>query len=56
LSHPGSMPIGWSDFKKLADKSNIPVFALGGMTENDLKISKEYGGQGIAAIGEFWSI
>ena len=56
LSHPNSIPLGWEKFKQLTDKSNVPVFALGGMTENDLKIAKYYGGQGIAAIGEFWDL
>ena len=55
LSHPNSIPLGWGKFKQLTDKSNVPVFALGGMTKNDLKTAKDYGGQGIAAIGEFWN-
>lgn len=56
LSHPNSKPLGWKKFKELTEKANIPVFALGGMTESDLIMAKEYGSQGIAAIGEFWNV
>lgn len=56
LSHPNSMPLGWKKFEELTEKANIPVFALGGMTESDLIMAKGYGGQGIAAIGEFWNV
>ncbi|MCW8900653.1 MAG: Nudix family hydrolase [Gammaproteobacteria bacterium] len=54
LSHPDSVPIGWEYFKELTDKTNMPVFALGGMTEKDIIIAKEHGGHGIASIGAFW--
>ena len=54
LSHPESIPLGWDMFKELTKNSTVPVFALGGMTKDDLIISKTHGGQGIAAIGEFW--
>ena len=54
-SHPDIIPLGWSDFKKITAKAHVPVYALGGMKEQDLKTSKDNGAQGIAAIGEFWS-
>jgi 8-oxo-dGTP diphosphatase len=56
LSHPDSLPLGWDDFYQLTEKSTLPIYALGGMTESDLKIAKEKGAQGIAAIGAFWGI
>ena len=55
LTHPDVTPIGWDIFKKLVEKSFLPVYALGGMKEEDIKKSKECGAQGIAAIGEFWN-
>ena len=55
-SHPDSNPLGWDNFKSIADKSSIPVYALGGMNENDLKNAKTNGAQGIAAISAFWNI
>ncbi|MDH5660857.1 MAG: thiamine phosphate synthase, partial [Gammaproteobacteria bacterium] len=54
LSHPDSLPLGWNDFYQLTEKSTLPIYALGGMTEYDLKMAKEKGAQGIAAIGAFW--
>lgn len=56
LSHPDSIPLGWDKFNFLTDKAKIPVYALGGMKESDLDIAKNSGGQGIAAIGEFWNV
>lgn len=56
LSHPGSKPLGWTNFREITEITNLPVYALGGMTVNDIKTAKTNGGQGIAAIGEFWNI
>jgi 8-oxo-dGTP diphosphatase len=56
LSHPDSEPLGWDSFRHFTDKTNRPVYALGGMTVNDIETVKTNGGQGIAAIGEFWNI
>ena len=53
-SHPYATPLGWEAFKQLTTKAHIPVYALGGMQEQDLEKSKNNGAQGIAAIGEFW--
>ncbi len=55
-SHLNSIPLGWEKFKRLTEKATIPVYALGGMTKNDIKAAKNNGAQGIAAIGEFWNI
>lgn len=55
-THPDSIPLGWDKFKALTDIINIPVYALGGMTENDLITAKSNGGHGISAIGAFWNI
>lgn len=54
LSHPNSIPLGWEKFKQLTTKSHIPVYALGGMAEDDLQTAINSGAQGIAAIGFFW--
>ena len=56
LSHPGSIPLGWGSFENLTGQTNIPVYALGGMTAEDLNTAKIKGAQGIAAIGEFWNV
>ena len=49
--------IGWHNFKKLSGKSNIPVFALGGMDyKRDINTVKNYGGAGIASISYFYNL
>ena len=54
MSHPDVIPLGWGKFKQLVEKIKTPVYALGGMTEDDLNTAKTNGAQGIAAIGLFW--
>jgi len=53
-SHPETAPLGWDVFAEWVDQVNLPVFALGGMSRSDLTTVKRLGGQGIAAISEFW--
>lgn len=54
-SHLGAESLGWEKFKDLVAKVNVPVFALGGMSSMDIAKAKSLGGQGIAAITEFWN-
>ena len=56
LSHPDTVPLGWEKFKELTQKATMPVYALGGMKIELLEMAKNYGAQGIAAIGEFWDV
>lgn len=46
--------LGWSGFHALVQESSVPVYAIGGLTVYDADVSAKYGGQGIAAIREFW--
>lgn len=55
-SHPGVPGIGWQQFAEWVDQVSIPVYALGGMTAADLDEAKKQGGQGVAAISEFWKL
>ena len=49
--------IGWRNFKILTGKSNIPVFALGGMDyKRDINTVKSFGGIGIASISYFYKL
>jgi 8-oxo-dGTP diphosphatase len=52
-SHPDANPLGWKHFRQLVSKAQLPVYALGGMTEATLSAAREAGGQGIAAIRAF---
>lgn len=52
-THPDRKPLGWAGFSALTERANIPVYALGGLTEPDLPLARQYGAQGIAAIRGF---
>lgn len=54
LSHPDAPAMGWDNFGKLTRHCDIPIYALGGMTENDYEQAWGYGAQGIAAIRSLW--
>jgi len=54
-SHPDSVGIGWERFAHLAADLPLPVFALGGMQQNDADAAKLAGAHGIAAIRAAWN-
>ena len=54
-SHPDAEPLGWDRFARWADRSNIPVFALGGMQPDLLSTAWSHGAQGIAGIRGLWA-
>ncbi|KJV07900.1 Nudix family hydrolase [Methylocucumis oryzae] len=53
LTHPNAPTLGWAGFKKLVETVNLPVYALGGMTQQDLSQAQHSGAQGIASIRAF---
>ena len=53
-SHPDAEPLGWPAFHTMIDEINIPVYALGGVGNEDIIRAQLCGGQGVAAIGAFW--
>ncbi|HHJ80472.1 MAG TPA: Nudix family hydrolase, partial [Candidatus Tenderia electrophaga] len=53
-SHPDTEPLGWDEMRRLVDEMPIPVYALGGVSREDLADSFAAGGQGIAAIRSLW--
>lgn len=54
-SHPGAPTLGWLRFHALADRCPLPIYALGGLGEADLKAAWGAGAQGIAAISAWWN-
>jgi 8-oxo-dGTP diphosphatase len=52
-THPGAATLGWQQFADLVAEVNLPVYALGGMSEASLDRVRHSGGQGIAAIRAF---
>lgn len=49
-SHPGQPGMGWEAFAAQVAQARVPVFALGGMREDDLERAWAAGAQGIAGI------
>ena len=54
LSHPDMKPMGWNKFRKIANKINIPIYALGGLGIEDYQIALENGAIGIASQRLIW--
>jgi 8-oxo-dGTP diphosphatase len=52
-SHPDAEPIGWEGFAALRAEVSMPIFALGGLSANDMSIARAHGAQGIAGISQF---
>jgi 8-oxo-dGTP diphosphatase len=53
-SHAHQAPLGWDAFAALCDLAIVPVYALGGLTLDDLATALDNGAQGIAGISAFW--
>lgn len=49
-THPNEQGMGWQAFGELAEFSDVPVFALGGVEQDDLPIAWEHGAVGVAGI------
>ncbi|MBW9260796.1 MAG: Nudix family hydrolase [Candidatus Thiodiazotropha sp. (ex. Lucinisca nassula)] len=54
MTHPQAVSLGWPRFAELVDQVNLPVYALGGLSSEDLPKAVSNGAQGIAAISAFW--
>ncbi|KZX81390.1 hypothetical protein A3715_29205 [Oleiphilus sp. HI0009] len=55
-SHPDAEPLGLANFEALLEGCNIPVYALGGMRDEQLGEVIRAGGQGIAGISTWQTI
>ena len=55
-THPETKVLGWDGFAELAEKSDIPVFALGGVVPTDLEQAQKHHAYGLAGIRQFESI
>ncbi len=54
-AHPHTAPLGWERFGELTAQATLPVFALGGLDEEDLDAAQMSGAQGIAAVRAWWA-
>ena len=53
-SHPNTTPIGWYSFSKITQNYSIPIYALGGMKQNDIENAFNAGAIGIASQRAIW--
>lgn len=53
-THPGAPALGWEAFERLAERSHVPVFALGGLTESDADRAFAAGAHGLAMLRGAW--
>lgn len=53
-SHPGQPGIGWTRFEQLRERVALPLYAIGGLTREDIATARSHGAQGIAAIRGLW--
>ncbi len=53
-SHPRAMPLGWQSFRELTARTNLPVYALGGMRATHLAQARQAGAQGLAMMRAIW--
>lgn len=54
LSHPGTMHLGWEHFAAIAAAATIPVYALGGLTRDDMEAAWQHGAHGVALLRQAW--
>lgn len=52
-THPGAPALGWPAFTRHVAQAALPVYALGGMTPDDLPHARRAGAQGVAGIRAF---
>jgi len=52
-THPDAKVLGWDGFAELAKRSDIPVFALGGVAPEDLEKAQKHFAYGLAGIRQF---
>ena len=53
-THPDAPVLQWDGFTRLARGAGMPVFAIGGLGNDDIDEALQSGGQGVAAIRAFW--
>jgi len=54
LSHPGAPHLGWERFAEIVAGTTIPVYALGGLTHDDMQAAWQHGAHGIALLRQAW--
>ena len=53
-THPGAVALGWGGFEAAVAGAALPVFALGGLTSDDLDDAVAHGAHGVALRRGAW--
>lgn len=53
-SHPDGPLLGWDGLRALREPVGLPIYAIGGLTPDDIALARSHGAQGIAAIRGLW--
>jgi len=53
-THPGASLLGWDGFRRIAESSSIPVYAIGGLNPEDMDRARAAGAHGLAMIRGAW--
>ena len=53
-THPGAVTLGWNGFAATAADAALPVFALGGLSRDDLDDATAHGAHGLALRRAAW--
>jgi 8-oxo-dGTP diphosphatase len=53
-SHADAAALGWHGFERIAQDAAMPVFAIGGLTADDLERAWTHGAHGVAMIRGAW--
>ena len=54
LSHPGAQHLGWEKFAALAAGASLPVYALGGLSADEMETAWRHGAHGVALLRQAW--
>lgn len=53
-THPDKPALGWDQFRAASEATNLPLYALGGMSQATLADAWQHGAQGISATCHLW--
>ena len=53
-THPGATTLDWEGFANCIEATRVPVYAIGGLTRDDLAIAVDHGAHGIALRRSAW--
>ena len=54
-THPQAQAMGWRHFSAMCESARLPVYAIGGVSAEQVLHVRGHGGQGVAGIRTYWS-